>query len=407
MKEKTVRKPLEGLKVADFTWVFVGPQTTKLLADCGAEVIRIESKTRPELWRTMGPFKDNVVGLDRSGPFSLFNTSKRSVTINLTHPRGLELAKRFVAWADVVVENFAGGVMSKIGLGYEELRKIKPDIIMLSSCMQGQTGPNAAHPGTGLQLTALSGFSQISGWPDRGPGDVGYVTDYIAPLFNFLAILAAIDYHRRTGKGQYLDMSQFEGGIHFIAPMLLDYTANQHVAGRVGNRSTSAAPHGVFRCRGDDRWCAIAVYTDEEWKSFCSVIGNPAWTNDPRFTTLLARKENEDELERLIEEWTTDHSAEEVMNMMQAAGVAAGVLQTGEDLLVHDPQLRHRQFFWELEHPEIGKYHGLAPSFTLSKSPCELRRAPLMGEDNEYALKEILGFSDEEIAELVIERVIE
>jgi benzylsuccinate CoA-transferase BbsF subunit len=175
----------------------------------------------------------------------------------------------------------------------------------------------------------------------------------------------------------------------------------------MGNYSSNAAPHGAYRCRGEDRWCAIAVFTDEEWQSFSKVIGNPTWTNDARFATLPARKGSEAELDRLVEEWTINRSAEEVMTMMQVAGVAAGVLQTGEDLLEHDPQLKHRRSFRELDSPEIGKYYAPGPPFVLSKSSYELRRAPLLGEHNEYALKEILGISDEEIAELVIEEVIE
>ena len=401
------KRPLEGLKVCDFTWVFVGPQTTKILADCGADVVRIESKKRPGLWRTTPPFKGNIVDLNRGGPFALFNTSKRSITLNLTSPRGLEIARKLVAWADVVTDNFAGGVMARFGLDYEELKKIKPDIIMMSSCMQGQTGPYANHPGYGNQLTALSGFSHIAGWPDREPADIGYYTDGIAPLFNVLAIMAAVDYRRRTGKGQYLDLSQYEGGVHFMSPLILDYVANQRIAGRMGNRSPWAAPHGVFRCRGNDRWCAIAVFTDEEWASFRKVIGNPAWTNDPKFTTLQTRQENEDELERLVEDWTVERSAEEVMTMMQAAGVAAGVLQTGEDVLEHDPQLKHRHFFRELDHAEIGKYRALAPSFQFSRTDIELRPAPLIGEHNEEVFKDILGMSDEDIAQLVIDEVIE
>jgi benzylsuccinate CoA-transferase BbsF subunit len=192
-----------------------------------------------------------------------------------------------------------------------------------------------------------------------------------------------------------------------MEPLILDYAVNHREAMRMGNRCSDAAPHGVYRCRGDDRWCAIAIFTDEEWKSFCQVIGKPAWTSEPRFATLAARKENEDELDKLVEEWTIHRSAEAVMRILQAAGVGAGVLQTGEDLLEHDPQLRHRHFFWELDHPEIGKYHPYRPSFLLSKSPCELRRAPLLGEHSEYVLKEILGMSDDKIAELVIEGAVE
>ena len=401
------KKPLEGIRVVDFSWVISGPLTTKTFSDHGAEVIKIEGRTRPDILRTGGPFKDGIPGLNRGGAFNEDNTGKLSVALNLAHPKGVEVAKRFVAWADIVVENFAGGSIKKMGLGYEELKKVKPDIIMLSTCMQGQTGPHATHPGYGFHLTALSGFSHIAGWPDRGPADLGAYTDYIAPRFNALAILAALSHRQRTGKGQYIDMSQYEDGIGFMAPLILDNVVNQRVARRMGNRYPDAAPHGAYRCRGDDRWCTIAVFTDEEWKSFDKVIGNPAWTNDSKFTTLLARKENEEELDSLVEEWTINYSPEEVMTMMQVVGVAAGVVETGEDLLEHDPQLRHRHLYWELEHPEVGKYRAAGPSFVLSKSPCELRRAPLLGEHNEYVLRELLGMSEEEIAELVIEGVVE
>ena len=405
--ENPVSKPLEGIRVIDFTWYAAAPIATKTLADYGAEVIRIEGSSRPDGHRMLPPFKDSISGWNRGGGFNQSNTGKLSVALNLAHPKGIEVAKRLIAQADIVAESFSGGTMEKMGLGYEELKKVKPDIIMLSSCMQGHTGPHATLPGFGPHLTALSGFNHIAGWPDRQPAQLGNHTDFIAPIFNALAPLAALDYRRRTGKGQYLDLSQYENAIHLMAPLILDYIVNQRVANRMGNRYPYAAPHNAYRCRGEDRWCAIAVFTDEEWQSFSRVIGNQTWTNDPRFATLQARKENEDELDRLVEEWTINHSPEEVMTMMQAAGVAAGVLETGQDLLEHDPQLRHRHSFWELDHPEVGKYYALGPSFILSKSPCEVRRAPLLGEHNEYAMKELLGMSDEEIAELVKEGVIE
>lgn len=401
------KKLLEGVKVADFGWVAEGPMTAKYLADYGADVIRLEGRSRPEIMRSLGPFKDGVVGYNRSGSFNQWNTSKRSLAVNLTKPGGVEVAKKLITWSDVVVENFSGGAMERMGLGYAEMKKLKPDIIMLSTCMQGQTGPHASSPGSGVTLPALSGFHHITGWPDGLPASAGAYTDWIAVHYNVLVILAALDYRRRTGQGQYLDMSQYEDGVQFLGPLLLDYTVNQRVAGRIGNRCDYAAPHGAYRCQGQDRWCAIAVFTDEEWESFCRVIGDPSWTNDARFVTLLARKQNEDELERLVEEWTINHSAEEVMTLMQAAGVGAGVLQNGEDLMEHDPQLKHRRFFWELDHPEVGKYRAPRAGFLLSKVPCELRYAPLLGEHNEYVLKEILGMSDDEIAELVVAGVLE
>ena len=407
LRENLKKKPLAGIRIADFTWQIAGPLTGRLLADYGAEVIKIEGRRRSDPWRTMR-LKDNILGINRGGGWNHDNAGKLSVALNIAHPKGIEVAKKFVAWADIVVESFAGGVMKRMGLGYEELKKIKPDIIMLSTCMQGQTGPHANHPGLGYHLTALLGFSHITGWPDREPAwpPLPY-TDFIAPHLSAAAILAALDYRRRSGKGQYFDMSQYESCMHFMTPLLLDYAVNQREAMRMGNRHSDAAPHTAYRCQGEDRWCAIAVFTDEEWRSFSKVIGNPAWTNTHKFNILPTRKKNEDELDRLVEEWTINHSPEKVMNMMQAAGVAAGVLENNEDLLDHDPQLKHRHFFRELDHPEIGKHKIGRPAFVLSKSPYEERRAPLLGEHNEYALKELLGLPDDEITELVIEGVIE
>ena len=403
------KKLLEGIRVTEFAWFIVGPITGKTLADHGAEVIRIESRSRPDPHRNIYPFKDDNPGLDRAGRFHPYNTSKLSVALNLAHLKGVEVAKRLVSCSDIVVENFAGGVMNRMGLGYEELKKVKPDIIMLSSCMQGQTGPHALSRGFGWQLTALSGFFSIGGWPDKEPlGPGGPYTDYIAPHFTVLAIMAALDYRRRTGKGQYIDMSQYENGIHFIAPLILDYVVNKRVANRMGNRHEYAAPHGAYRCRGEDRWCTIAVFTDAEWNSFCEVLGNPTWTKDKKFTTLTTRKKNEDELDRLVEESTLKHSPEAVMSMFQECGVPAGVVQvTGEDILDNDPQLKHRNFLWELEHPELGKHRNPGSAFVLSKSPYEVQRAPLLGEHNEYVLKQLLNLADDEIADLVIEGVVE
>ncbi len=400
------KKILEGIRVADFSWWGTVPLATRILADYGAEVIRIEGKSKPDLQRLTAPFKDGIIGPNR-GVFNQLNTSKLSVALNLANPKGVEIARKFIARADIVVENLRPGVMEKFGLGYQQLRQIKPDIIMLSSCMQGQTGPHAYQIGFGMHLTPLTGFNNIAGWPDREPAWLEFYTDYVAPYFNALAILSALDYRRRTGKGQYIDASQYENGVHFLAPLVLDYEVNGRVANRMGNRAVDAAPHGAYRCCGKDRWCVIAVFTDEEWRSFSSVIGKPAWVNDPRFSTLQTRKENEDELDRLVEDWTVRHSPEDVMSLMQTAGVAAGVIETGEDMVEHDLQLRHRHFFWEVAHAELGKFIAPRPAFILSKSPCEVRSAPLLGEHNEYALKELLGMSDEEVAQMIIEGVLE
>ena len=392
------KKLLEGIRVVDFTWHLTGPLTTKHLSDLGAEVIIVESRRRPG-WRRGAP---------RSGSTDQYCTCKLSVTINTRSPKGIELVKQIVAKSDIVVENFAGGAIKRMGFAYDVLKQIKPDIIMLSTSMQGQTGPHSNHPGSGHKLVALAGFSNLFGWSDRDPAWIAAYTDFVAPRYNIVAIMAALDYRRRTGKGMYLDVSQYENGLQYMGPLLLDWKVNQRTLYREGNKCSYAAPHNAYRCDGDDRWCAIAVFTDKEWQSLCKVIGKRALDKDPRFNTLLARKENEEELDRLITEWTIHHTAEEVMNLMQAAGVAAGVVETGEDLMDKDPQLKARHFFHELEYPGIGKYRTqTGPHFLMSKYDYELKQAPLMGEHNEYVFKGLLGMSDSEFNTLVKEGVID
>jgi len=397
---------LEGLKVADFSWIIAGPLTGKFLGDCGAEVIRIESYTSPDNLRSISPMKDGVPGINRSATFARYTSSKYGISLNLRHPKGLEIAKRIVAWADVVLENFTPGAMERLGLGYEELKKVRPDIIMLSLPLLGHTGPLATHPGLGVQLSDLIGFGNITGWPDREPSSLpGAYTDFITPYFAISALMAALDYRRRTGKGQYIEVSQYEAGIHFLAPVILDWVVNGREPIRRGNRCNYAAPHGVYRCRGYERWCAIAVFTDEEWKGLCQVIGNPALAEEPRYATLIGRVENYQEIDQLIEEWTVNCSAEEVMARMQEAGVAAGVVLNGRDL-TENPQLSARGFYKELNHLEIGPHHYPSPPFKLSKTPGEPRTAaPCLGQHNEYVYQQILGMSDEEFVQLLNEGV--
>lgn len=392
-----MEKLLDSIRIVDFTWALTGPIAAKHFSDLGAEVIKIESRARLDMQRTGAQY----------GSFNQHNTGKLGITLNLKKPEGLKLAKQLIAKSDVVMENFAGGAMAKMGLGYEVLREIKPDIIMVSSCMQGQTGPFARHPGIGFRLTALSGFNHITGWPDREPGWIGAYTDFVAPRFIILAVMAALEYRRRTGKGQYLDASQFEAGVHLMAPLLLDYQANRQAVGRRGNECPYAAPHNAYRCRGEDRWCTIAVFTDEQWQAFCKVIGQPELSTDPRFSSLIKRKENELELDRIINEWTSTRHAEEVMEMMNKAGIPAGVVETGEDLMEHDPQLKARGYFETVEHPEVGNYRANSGvHFRLSKYEYQLNRAPLLGEHNEYVFKDILGLGGEEYERLKREEVI-
>lgn len=398
----------EGLKVVDFGWIGVGPISAAFLGAHGATVVRVESNLRPDGLRTMSPFKENKPGLNRSAFYTKLNFCKYGISLNLTHPKGVEVAKRLVKWADVVIEGYTPGTVEKWGLSYEELRKVKSDIIMISTSQQGETGPHCKMPGFGTQLVALAGFTFLAGWPDLDPsGPFGAYTDFISVEFLFLALTSALLHRLRTGEGQYIDISQFEASVNFLAPVLLDYSVNGKIWNRMGNRCPHAAPHAAYRCKGKDRWCVIAVRSDDEWKSFCKVLDNPEWTRDARFSTLRGRLKHEEELNRLVEDWTKDQTAEEVMTLMQTAGVAAGVVKTAEDIH-NDPQLKHYHFLWELEHGEIGKHHYDGVPFVLSKTPSELKMpAPCLGEHNEYVYKEILGMSEEEYVNLLIESVFE
>lgn len=394
---------LEGIRVVDFSWIFSGPIATKFLADHGAEVIKIESNTKPDETRNVTPFKNGISGLNRSLLFANYNTSKLGMTIDLTQPKGIEIVKKLIGVTDIVVEAFSPGTMTRLGLDYNELQKVKPDIIMLSMSMYGQTGPFSQRPTLGMYLQSLMGFTELLGWPDRPPviPPTPY-PDYISPWFILTAILGALDYRRREGKGIYVDLSQLEGGLYFLAPAILDYTVNQREQTRRGNSSNRAAPHGAYRCKGDERWCVIAVYTDEEWVTFCKVIGKPELVNDPKYATLLGRKKNEDELNKLVEEWTELLSPETITSQLQQAGIEAAIVQNGEDIVDKDPQIRHRQHYRTLYHPEIGEHIVEVAPFILSKTPVELQRsAPCLGEHNEYICREILQLSDEEFVGLV------
>jgi benzylsuccinate CoA-transferase BbsF subunit len=396
-----VKKALEGIKVADFSWVIAGPFATKYLADHGATVIRIESAEYPDILRYTQPFKHNRPSMDRSGFLAHYNSSKYSVSLNLPHPRAQEVVKRLVTWTHIVVENFRPNVMKSWRLNYEELVKIKPDITMLSPSNQGQTGPSSAQPGFGVQLTSLSGFTYLTGWPDRDPAGLFQAyTDFISDRFAAIALLAALDYKRKTGKGQYIDVSQIQCGLQLLAPILLDYTINGRVWSRVGNHCNYAAPHGVYTCKGDDNWCTIAVFTEEEWQGLCDAMGNPQWTRDSKFATLDSRLRNEEELNRLIEDWSSQYTPKQVMTLLQAVGVASRIVNTAEKVF-SDIQLRHRQQFQVLNDGEPGPFSFIAPPFRLSLTRAELRPSPCLGEHNEYVCTNTLGMRDEEFVELV------
>lgn len=399
---------LQGINILDFSWAGAGPFVTRFLADFGAQVFKVESKKRPDVGRMTPPFKNNVRHPDGSALFIQTNTSKLSITLNIQHPKGIEIVKKLVAKVDIVMENFTPGVMARLGLTYEELKKIKPDIIMASSSIYGQTGPKTRFSGFGNSGTAISGHFMLTGWPDREPVSPGVAyADIVQPQFTMVAILAALDYRRRTGKGQLIDSTQVETMIQFISPAILDYFANGNIETRRGNRSSYASPHGVFPCKGEDRWCAIAVFDEPEWQHLCGLMGNPEWCRDSKFSSLSARKAHEDELESLIGVWSIQYDRDELASLLQKAGVTSGPVQDGSDLVDRDPQLRERQSFVKLAHPVAGECNHPTQPTRLSDCPSQIRTSPCLGEHNEYVYKQFLGIGDEEYSALVNEGVFE
>ena len=398
-----------GIKIVGFSWAMVGVLTMKYFADYGATVIRIETSKRPDVSRTSPPFKDGRPGMNRAGYFNYFSANMLSMTLNMSNPLAFGVAKKLIAQADIVTENFTPGIMEKWGLGYEALKEMKPDIIMLRQNGFGLFGPYAHLPAFGMVLAAVAGLPNFIGWPDRGPLPVGVgaYTDCISPRFASAAVIAALEYRNRTGKGQLLDLSQLETAIYFILPAILEYVTNGREPLLMGNACPYAVPHGVYPCKGKDRWCTIAVFNDEQWSQLCKVIGKPEYIEDSRFKTLLKRKENEKEVDRFMAEWTVHLPPEEVMAKMQAAGVPSGVVENAADLF-SDPQLRERGLFWPMNHSEMGLFTHLGANFELSKTPAQPEMpSPCLGEHTEYVCTKILGISDEEFVKLLGAGVLE
>ncbi len=406
--ESVDRPPLEGLKVCDFSWVYAAPAATRILADWGATVVKVESTKFLDALRAGQPFKDGIVGLERSANFCNVNTGKLSLTLDLSKPEGRDIALRLADWADIVVENFAPGTMAAWGLDYETLSARNPGLIMLSTSLTGSTGPEASLAGYGTMGAALSGFHHLTGWRDRPPaGPFLAYTDYVSPKFVAASILAALDHRTRTGQGQNIDLGQAEASLHFLAPALLDHVVNQRVRTRDGNRSEDCVPHGVFRCLGADRWIAIAAETEAQWRSLCEAAEHPEWLKDPRFETFARRYANRGALERLIEEWTSALDVAEVEAQLQRLQVPAHRVSTAEDVLV-DGQLRARGHFAEIAQPEVGNVLVETPRFRLSRSQfVGPLPAPNLGEHNALVLGQIIGMNDGEIAELVVSGALE
>jgi crotonobetainyl-CoA:carnitine CoA-transferase CaiB-like acyl-CoA transferase len=391
------RRALDGVRILDFTWVVAGPVATRILADQGAEVIKIERRDSLDLGSRRGGFTGNLF------------RGKESMVINMADPRGRDIARQLVVLADVVIDNFSARVMRNWGLDYESIKQLKPDIIVVSMSGFGHTGPQKDYVSYGPTLQALSGYTLLMRHSGQEPAGWGYsYADMSSGYSGALAVLMALWHRKRTGQGQFVDLSQFETIASVVGPALLDVLVNQTALTPGGNRSQEApaAPHGVYRCAGTDRWCALTVFTEDEWRAFCRVVGNPAWTQEQRFATLAGRLEHQAVLDHYVEGWTRQHTPEEVMTVLQRARVAAGVVANGEDL-DRDPQLRARGYWARVKTPEGEEVVLDSPPIKLSATPGYIvTPGPLLGEHTESVLQRLLGYTDECVARLKADRVV-
>ncbi|MFC9555208.1 CaiB/BaiF CoA transferase family protein [Rhodococcus sp. NPDC056960] len=415
--------PLTGVRVADFCWMGVGAVATRMLADFGAEVIKIESRNRLDMPRRLPIYKGEVRSYgeedpnpdpNKGGLFNNYSRNKLGVTINMKTERGQHLVRQLIGASSVVTENFAPGVLEKWGLTYDALREITPEVILARMSGYGHSGPHHKYKSYGPVVQAVSGLSFISGLPDREPSGWGLsYMDNQAAYHNSAAVLMAILQRNITGKGQEIDVSAVEAGVNLIGPDLLDVAVNGVATRRpgypAGNRLVhpSAAPHGVYPAKGEDTWVAVAVFDDDQWQRLVDVLGRPDWAIAPEFADLQGRSSRQDELDARLSQWTMLRPAHETMHLLQHAGVPAGAVQNSRDLAESDPQIADRGTFFELDHPVIGvaKFEGTPIRFT-STVQQNWRSAPLLGEDNDYVFGDILGLGHEEIADLTAEGVI-
>jgi len=391
---------LADLRVLELTAGMAGPWIGRFMAWCGAEVIKVESKTRPDVTRQYVPPWAPERGIEPqlSPWFTDWNAGKRFVALDLKHPEAVALAKRLVARCDVVVENYAPGVLEKLGLGWEELARVKHDLVLLSTSGFGDSGPYRSHVTWGPNIEAVSGLATTSGFAGRPCTPTHYAyPDSLSALHGLFAVMCALDHRSRTGEGQRIDLSQLEATIAVYGEALVEPLVRGRAVERLGNRSRHAAPHGCYSCAGEDRWCAISVFDDEAWRRLCRVAEHPEWIEEPRFATLDARLANVAELDRRIESWTREHDAFELMESLQAAGVAAGVVQTTEDQYRRDPQLAARDFFEEIEHRVKGTVVATGIPLGLRGTPGRTPHAgSAVGEDNDYVFGEILSLTSDE-----------
>src|SRR4051812_46149854 len=407
---------LNGLRIIDLGIAMAGPQATRLLADFGAQVIKVESHARPDMARTgFGPHVGDPA-LENSGYFNNFNRNKLSAAINMAKPEGREVFARLVAISDAVLENFSAGVMARWGFDYANLKRLKPDIVYVSMAGLGQHGPYREYQTFGPTVQAIAGMVHVTGRPELPPSGWGYsYMDHTGGYYGAMAILAALLHRRRTGEGQHLDPSQTEAAGTITGIPLLDYAVNGRTSTRIGNASGEPmmAPHGIYRCKaeneavGDDEWVAIACETGAQWDLFCDATGHPEWRLDPRFLSVASRVKHTEALDALVEGWTRERTKDDAMSALQAAGVAAGRIERSKDLMDNDPQLAHRGLYPRVEHAVLGTHRVDGMPVRMSRSQPEYSTgAPLLGQDNARVFGDILGMSGDEIARLESEQVL-
>ena len=400
--------PLEGIRVANFGWVWAGPVIGQTLSFLGAEVYKVESNARIDMTRTLPPFADGIPGPNRGLSNHAQWAGNGSISINLKKPEGRKLALEFVAKCDVVIENFGPGVMSQFGLGYEELRSVKPDIVLFSLPAAGLDGPLQHIRTYGLSLTSTTGLDSMTGYYGEPPLPVEQAfSDPYNGIMSAFAILAALRYRDRTGKGQHVDCSQQEAIMQLVGPAYADFTMNGRVAKPMGNRHplAAAAPHGVFPCAGDDRWISIAVFTEEEWRGLVGAMGSPDWAQTPEFSSPEARVRNIGALHEHIAAWTPEFDHGELSARLQALGIAAAPVLSVAGLL-EDPHFRARKTFVEVEHA-LGFQETIYGAYVkTSRTEARVRPGPVIGQDNDYVFKEMLGMSEERYSRLVDDEVI-
>lgn len=403
-----VGRPLEGIRVANFGWVWAGPIVGQTLAFLGAEVYKIESRARIDMARTLPPFAEGIRDADRSLSQHACWAGNGSVTLNLKEPRAVALAHELIAQCDVVVENFGPGIMDKLGLGHADLLVSRPDLVMLSMSAAGQFGPLRGLRTYGLSLASITGLDSVTGYLDGPPMPMeNAFSDPYNGILAAFAVIVALAYRDRTGKGQHIDYSQQEAVMQMVGPAFMDYVMNQRAGGPLGNRHplAAAAPHGVFPCAGDDRWISIAVFDDTAWRGLVTAMDDPAWASTPELATHRARLDNIGDLHERVAAWTAAFESRGLAELLQSHGVAAAPVNSVADLL-DDPQYRARGTFVEVSHP-LGFDEMIYGAYVkTSVSDASVPPGPCIGQDNDRVFLDLLGMPEERYRRLVAEQVI-